>query len=392
MKLNKTFGRIATTLVATAMLASLAAPVYADTEGTFDHEDPEEETVVYIDKAITKPGTSYLPDVDFYFDITPAKGVPAAGAELTTTVNGTDGQPDNKIESGKGTKLATTTPTQSEIDASQDVHTVTLAEQVKVTLNADAFKEVGEYQYTITEQSGTYEDDFEWAQQSLTLNVIVARDEKTQELYIYGYELSNPNKSNAKQDTFTNVYEVEENTSQTKDFDLTKVVAGNFATSNDKSAHYTFSVKVTNSTDKISKDYYAVVTHQSTCSGYDKSQVIDLTSDTASDVDIAPGDTFHIYGLTKNDTVTVTEKAESASGFDTTFTIDNTAESEEDADDLIATVSGFVGEDGNHAIECTNTKDAANPTGIVMDVAPYVLLVVVAAAGCFVFLRKRRED
>ena len=30
MKLNKTFGRIATTLVATAMLASLAAPVYAE--------------------------------------------------------------------------------------------------------------------------------------------------------------------------------------------------------------------------------------------------------------------------------------------------------------------------------------------------------------------------
>lgn len=40
----------------------------------------------------------------------------------------------------------------------------------------------------------------------------------------------------------------------------------------------------------------------------------------------------------------------------------------------------------------TNTRDAVSPTGIAMNVAPYALLVVVAAAGCFVFLRKRRED
>ena len=40
----------------------------------------------------------------------------------------------------------------------------------------------------------------------------------------------------------------------------------------------------------------------------------------------------------------------------------------------------------------TNTKDAVSPTGLIMDIAPYALLVIVAAAGCFVFLRKRRED
>ena len=40
----------------------------------------------------------------------------------------------------------------------------------------------------------------------------------------------------------------------------------------------------------------------------------------------------------------------------------------------------------------TNTRNAVSPTGLAMNVAPYALLVVVAAAGCFVFLRKRRED
>ena len=45
-----------------------------------------------------------------------------------------------------------------------------------------------------------------------------------------------------------------------------------------------------------------------------------------------------------------------------------------------------------NVIEFNNNKESVTPTGIVMNVAPYVLLVVVAAAGCFVFLRKRRED
>ena len=40
----------------------------------------------------------------------------------------------------------------------------------------------------------------------------------------------------------------------------------------------------------------------------------------------------------------------------------------------------------------TNTRSTTTPTGIVMNVAPYALLVVVAVAGCFVFLRKRNED
>ena len=47
---------------------------------------------------------------------------------------------------------------------------------------------------------------------------------------------------------------------------------------------------------------------------------------------------------------------------------------------------------GVNSVTVTNDRDAVSPTGLIMDIAPYVLLVVVAAAGCFVFLRKRRED
>ena len=40
----------------------------------------------------------------------------------------------------------------------------------------------------------------------------------------------------------------------------------------------------------------------------------------------------------------------------------------------------------------TNTLEGSPATGIAMNVAPYVLLVVVAGVACFFFMRKRRED
>ena len=55
------------------------------------------------------------------------------------------------------------------------------------------------------------------------------------------------------------------------------------------------------------------------------------------------------------------------------------------------TASGTMGSAEKNVV-FYNTRDAVSSTGIVMNVASYVLLVVVAAAGCFVFLRKRRED
>lgn len=66
MKLNKTFGRIATTLVATAMLASLAAPVYAEETGVLT---PSEGKIT-IKKELVMPKDMMTPGVTFDFEIT----------------------------------------------------------------------------------------------------------------------------------------------------------------------------------------------------------------------------------------------------------------------------------------------------------------------------------
>lgn len=88
---------------------------------------------------------------------------------------------------------------------------------------------------------------------------------------------------------------------------------------------------------------------------------------------------LHVYGLTSGDTYSINPTSYASEGYEQTV------------EGYTASTTPAFG-DTNVTVNYTNTRNAVSPTGIVMNVAPYVLLVVVAAAGCFVFLRKRRED
>ena len=111
--------------------------------------------------------------------------------------------------------------------------------------------------------------------------------------------------------------------------------------------------------------------------------------------------------MSRNDKYTISERAANKNGYTTTIKV-NTVEVEEadwidgnndgKKDGVSGNVEAKVSEDNTDAYDVenevlfTNDRDAVSPTGIVMNVAPYALLVVIAAAGCFVFLRKRDED
>lgn len=102
-----------------------------------------------------------------------------------------------------------------------------------------------------------------------------------------------------------------------------------------------------------------------------------------SNIELMNNQRLHIYGLSKNDMVTIDQDDYSGEGYQVSISKDGSDYSDNTTVTFDATDIAMV---------YTNTRDAVSPTGIVMNVAPYVLLVVVAAAGCFVFLRKRRED
>ena len=104
--------------------------------------------------------------------------------------------------------------------------------------------------------------------------------------------------------------------------------------------------------------------------------------------ELAHNERIHIYGVSQNDTVKVIE-SDSGVGYTTTYVKPN-GKKVKSTEFNASIVNDFKGE--NFEVTFTNTRDAVSPTGLVMDIAPYALLVIVAAAGCFVFLRKRRED
>lgn len=439
MKLSKNLGRVATTFLATAMLASLTAvPAFAadgeegagsapTTPGTTTEnkvgvgdyrDDPQLTADVNIYKDITKPNNVYLPNETFAFTIDDygytGEGDPSWKDGATIPESNDD------IVSAPGAALVTeglpNTYATSEIVTNGDGtnHTVRLADTMTIHLDAEKFSDPGEYKFLITETQGDYETGLSYPAQNLILNVIVSRGTGDNEntMYIAGYELFTTTvdaeqtiePTATKTDAFHNDYAIDdEEKDQTKDFDLTKQVTGTAATSADEAKHYEFHITITNSSTPDGTDpevpaqykKYAVTMTHTDCSTSDRQDIQNITEGTQSTFKLAEGDTFHIDGLTANDKIVIEEV--NADGFTVSYkTVNGDTFSTEDP---FATVTATPGAsqtintvNTNYKTEFTNNKDAVTPTGIVMNVAPYALLVVVAAAGCFVFLRKRRED
>lgn len=125
---------------------------------------------------------------------------------------------------------------------------------------------------------------------------------------------------------------------------------------------------------------------------------------TVNTVTLNGGEDLIIYGVDAKEDYVVKENANDK-GYSISAVVTNdkdevleddvnytSADSEKLAQVVTNGVTVDVNVDKQTDVTFTNTRDAVSPTGLVMDIAPYVLLVVAAAAGCFIFMRKRRED
>ena len=94
-------------------------------------------------------------------------------------------------------------------------------------------------------------------------------------------------------------------------------------------------------------------------------------------------DTVHIYGLSATDTYTIVETQ--ADGYTTTITgADTMTESTRTSSGNVATADDNV--------VYTNTKQVSTPTGVVLNIAPYIAMVALAGVLAFVFLRRRHNN
>lgn len=378
MKINKTFGRVATTFLATAMLASVTAvPAFA-TEGQF------KGNTFSVQKHLTLQENTNAPAKVFTFNVAVAS---ASNQPLTQDEQskGIEYGVADAIEASKtATIQANTTATNGVVSVASENFTVDITK----------FQHAGVYKYVVTESS-VDNDDFKYDNNQLILYVHIKNDSAAATgLSVELVELVDPDgdktDSNApkaaKIDGFTNEYGKDNsNNDKLHDIILNKVVTGDQA---DLNATFKFMVGVDSEYDNntvLIIDTNGDGTYGNTVEGV-ADEVKTLPADgTGVEIELSNNVSAMICNLTDGSTYTVREVAGGRNGYVTTVDDEHNF-----TDSTNYTVTGNGSADDE--ITYTNTKTSVTPTGLAMDIAPYALLVVVAAAGCFVFLRKRNDD
>ena len=391
MKLNKTFGRIATTLVATAMLASMAAPAYADSfsGGVIDGE--VKVNTISFSKELIRPDYVATPNVTFTFTMTGQKG----GETVTDQIDVND-EEYNSVETEDAYVNETTPMTATgtvtfggdgagDSVTGQDNGTtdtdqmVTVTDTVNIDISGLTFTKPGVYKFSLTESSSDPSNS------AYTLGIddnnpysvyLFVEDRGDDGIIVTGAELVKGNQpTNAaenKVDKITNYYMVDPETGIVPNsLTVDKTVTG---TMGDKNAPFTFTVTITatgNRTFSASKGDTSINVVEGEA---DNTYVVSTT--------LKDGESVTINGLLNGDSYVVKENEADKNGY--TTMVGGAANTDSQ--------SVVFDDEAADTVSYTNHRDAVSPTGLIMDIAPYVLLVVVAAAGCFVFLRKRRED
>ena len=204
----------------------------------------------------------------------------------------------------------------------------------------------------------------------------ITYDTTARDLYVYvvtkdgalkvSHVLMVKNGENAKNGAIVNDYGGTNDT--THDVTITKELAGDAAY--DLENGFSFTVKVTGADGE---NYKIVV------DGAEDT----LVSGIAKTITLHANKSATIYGLTKTDKVEVTEADYTGEGFSTNYTYSGT--------EAITGEKGVHVTADNATITVTNTKNNTSPTGVIMTIAPYALMLVVAGAFAVVFLSRRNR-
>lgn len=449
MKLNKTFGRIATTLVATAMLASVAAvPAFAvdDPDIGADVSEPEYSGITdegtqhdadgienfTFKKVLQLPVNVPVPNADFNFTLAGAEAIKGEEVRGMTAGNTYYSQ---AVASGKGEATVTATFNQ-DVPTTQVVGNAQIKEAevtVNISLESFEFDDAGVYKYALSEaisdttfakeEYTTVEDSIVY----LYVERILAESPAAEDEYKItgivmmkpGTEYDTASPSAGKSDgRIVNTYLLDKD-GNPEDNELTieKQVAGSMSSPNDE---FTFNLEIVQQYNTQGgtidpkdpnlkgKNYYMVYEKKNAEGQYvidDKKAPVIITSEKQNPnsdytwnwhakqtITLKHNERVRIYGLTDGQQCNIKELTSGdARGYSAEYTSNYASMNMEDATGKTF-MPTFDKDVGNLDVTCTNTRDAVSPTGLVMDIAPYALLVIVAAAGCFVFLRKRRKD
>ena len=300
-----------------------------------------------------------IPNATYKFTVTPVTDI----ADNQTTEDGNplyNGVPGgvSDFEISTSETLANTKPTAG---------TVTVGE-TKVGVDVSVFDKPGVFRYTVQESEPDYAGVTITDNTAKTLDVYIVRNEETNAFEVAYVLLHGVDTAAEKVNgVFTNTY-------TTYDVTITKAVTGDMG---NKSTDFNFTVGIKSADEK--DDQFAVTTTGN------ELQSTTLKAGETTTVNLKDGNSVTIHGLTAGDVYTLMENTgvnKDDQGYTTTIT------GAKESDNTKRTASGSV--DGADVdITVTNHKDPTTPTGIVMDIAPYIIMVAAAGVLAFVFLRRR---
>lgn len=358
--LKKTIRRLG----ALAMVLAMAVSVFAVNASAVDEGSTGAEvgTQMTITKKVTLKEKVLAPNTEFEFTV----GAGAANLKYGgyDVIQGAAG--DWTV----GGKVTVTKASLSDIVATGST-TMTLKKE---------YKEPGIYSYVVKETRGSYDGmEYDTTEKNV-LVFVVYKDgqyvvDKAVVVNVTNNVATAPTTTAAKSDlTFTNKYDDNSENGGTHDLTFTKEVTGALG---NRSKEFEFNITITadeagqKTGEGESEQYYVEISNK----GGQSTKTI--KSGELLQVNLRNGDTVKIYGLSPKDKYTVTETESDKVGYTTT--------GEVDAEHPIAM--------GNKdkTVTVTNDKDTTTPGGVIMTIAPYALMLVVAGAFAVVFLTRRNR-
>lgn len=351
---------------ASSMSLALAAGVSvlpATAAGVTDNGGGETSIAgIAVTDTVKTDGNTYAPNTTMTIAVTP-------GGEKTFHDGTSDVTAAGGVDGGlTGTTIAFAPDAGKEVS---DIYSAT----GMLTVDDSVFDVPGVYHYVVSQTAGDY-SGMTYDTGTYDVYLYVVNNAAYDDLYV-SYAVSVKDGEAAKTDIlFENDYGHTHDT--THDVTVVKQVTGSHG--NTTTQDFTFDVSVAGTQGEI---YKVVVDYDNTTTNGEKDKTITIQANAgATQVTVKHNGTITIYGLSDDDTYTIAETDVSALG----YTVDN-----DKSHDATGTVTGITNSDGER-YTVTNTKNAVTPTGIILNIAPYALMVVIAAAGVMVFMGKRVEE
>ncbi len=330
-----------------------------------------------ITKTVTTDGNTYAPNTTFNFEVTPGTGKGADENSLAA--------PDQVVVyPGVAGGLNVAGAAQFAPNKEEPTSEVYTDDTVRITVDSSAFTKPGVYHYQVKETMPAVKyEGIKYDESVKDLLVYVVRNEEDGTFTVDGViEVKDGQKvGEGTGVSFTNNYgkqdpdqpDPEDDT--THDITVTKEVTGN---QGDQNKEFNFAISVKPASDgeiyKLVKISNGTETFVQAIGATDMDVTVGLKS----------GESVKIYGLSENDSYSITETDANQDGYTTTAAGDNVNDGQTGS-------AGRLDAD-NKAATVTNARNISTPTGIILTFAPYILMVAAAGVLAVMFLRKKREE